>query len=168
MSEDFDPSTTGEKMVQVVRNARGQFAKGSIANPAGRPRSARSKTTQIAEDMLAENAPVLVQHAINVALGEQGGPTLRALLPFLVAANRERPITFSLPELRQPSDALRALDSISAGIAAGELTDGEAKMLADLVGRFIEAFRIVDLNDRLLAVEQRVKDSQPKPPLSNR
>jgi hypothetical protein len=155
-------------MDQVIRNARGQFEKGSIANPTGRPRSARSKTTQVAEDMLAENAPVLVQHAINVALGDHGGPTLRALLPFLVAANRERPITFSLPELRQPADALQALDAISAGIAAGELTDREAKMLTDLVGRFIEAFRVVELHDRLLAIEQRVKDSQPTPPLSNR
>jgi hypothetical protein len=111
--------------------------------------------------MLAENAPVLVQHAIDVALGDQGGPTLRALLPFLVAANRERPITSGLPELRQPADALRALDAIAARIAAGELTEGEAKALTDLVAHFIDAFRNVDLNDRLVALEQRLKGAQP-------
>jgi hypothetical protein len=151
-----DPANTGQKLNQ--RNGRGQFIKGSRANPRGKPRGARHRTTKIAESALAANAKDLLDHAIELALGDRGGPTLRALLPFLIAPERNRPMTFTLPELKEPGDSLRALDAIAAGIATGQLTETEATALVGLVGRFIDAIQISDHDKRLEALEQQSKE----------
>jgi hypothetical protein len=78
---------------------------------------------------------------------------LRALLPFLVAPHSERPLVFELPPLESPSDAKRAMDAIAVGLAAGDLTESEAATLAGVVGKFIEALKVTDLEARLLALE---------------
>jgi hypothetical protein len=150
-----DPANTGQKLDQ--RNGRGQFLKGARGNPRGKPRGARHRTTKIAETALAANAKDLLDHAIKLALGDRGGPTLRALLPFLIAPERNRPMHFVLPELKDPASALQALDSVSAGIAAGQLTETEATALVGIVGRFMDAIKLTDLDQRLSALEQQGK-----------
>ena len=151
-----DPSNSGSKLAEQ-RNARGQFVKGARGNPRGKPRGARHRTTKIAETALAANAKDLLEHAIKLALGDRGAPTLRALLPFLIAPERVRPMTFVLPELKAPADALQALDAIAAGIAAGQLTETEATALVGLVGRFMDAIKLTDIDGRLLAIELEQK-----------
>jgi hypothetical protein len=145
------PANTGEKLDD--RNARGQFVKGARGNPRGKPRGARHRTTIIAETILAKRSRELLERAVEAALGDRGGPTLRALLPFIVAPHTARPLVFELPPLDAPSDAKRAMDAIAVGLREGRLTESETSTLAAVVGKFIDAMKIVDVEARLLALE---------------
>jgi hypothetical protein len=160
IAETEDPSNTGQKLVE--RNVRGQFVKGARGNPRGKPRGARHRTTRIAESILATNAKGLLQRAVDLALGDRGGPTLRALLPFLVAPHRDRPIVFELPPLTTISDSLRALDAIAAGLATGQLTAAEADALTSIVGRYIDATEAIELKARVDALELRLQQGVSK------
>jgi hypothetical protein len=61
---------------------------------------------------------------------------------------KSRPITFKLPELRTVSDALSAISLIIEGVAAGEILADEAQSLTNMVGVFIKALEISDLEDK--------------------
>lgn len=150
--ERSPPSNTGQKL-DDGRDTRGRFVKGARGNPRGKPRGTRHRTTVIAETILAKRSKELLERTVEVALGDRGGPTLRALLPFLVAPHTERPLVFELPPLEAPSDAKAAMDTISIGLAEGRLTESEVAALTGVVGRFIEAIKVTDLESRLLALE---------------
>ncbi|HZU90020.1 MAG TPA: hypothetical protein VE993_12250, partial [Stellaceae bacterium] len=51
-----------------------------------------------------------------------------------VAARRDRPVPVAMPALGEPVDVASALDAITAAVAEGEITPGEAVAL----GRFVD------------------------------
>jgi hypothetical protein len=116
---------------QAVRTADGRFAKGSSGNPAGRPPGLRNHATRIAELVLDGAAEALTRKAVDLAL--EGDPAaLRLCLERIVATRRDRPVP--MPALGEPVDVASALDAITAAVAEGEITPGEAVAL----GRFVD------------------------------
>jgi hypothetical protein len=79
------------------------------------------------------------------------------LLLALLKAHRpprpERPVRFQLPALRSAADAASAMAALTAGVAAGEVTPGEAVELSKLVEAYIRALEAGEFDQRLRAIE---------------
>jgi Family of unknown function (DUF5681) len=130
------------------RGAGRQFAKGSSGNPGGRPPGARNKATLAAEALLDGEAEGLARRAVEVVLG--GDPlALRLCLYRVMPRRRERAVAFCLPPIvavnqigdnggPSPRELSLALNAVTAAMAAGEITPGEATV-ADVVDRFVHA-----------------------------
>jgi hypothetical protein len=138
------------------------FAKGRSGNPAGRPVGARHKTTIAAEALLDGEAEALTRKAIEAALG--GDMTaLRLCLDRILPPRRERPIKFELPPLRSAEGASAAMAAITAAVAAGELSLGEAESAAKLVELYLRTLETAEYERRLRALEQAANAKKRRP-----
>jgi hypothetical protein len=133
------------------------FAKGESGNPAGKPRGARHKATLAAEVLFDGEAEGLTRKAIELALGGDA-MALRLCLERILPVRRERPVHFDLPPLQSAADAGAGLAAITAAVAAGELTPGEARELAQLVDAFVKALERTDFEQRLRVLENKTRD----------
>ena len=144
----------------TATNQRGRpFAKGESGNPAGKPRGARNRATLAAEALLDGESEALARKAIELALSGDV-IALRLCIERIVPRRNDRPIQFALPELHVAADAIKAVGAIADGVARGELSDSEARSLVALVDCFRETLSIVDLDQRLAAVEQHLSRRQ--------
>jgi hypothetical protein len=66
---------------------------------------------------------------------------------------RERSVRFQLPALHSEVDAAGAMASITAAVAVGEITPGEAAALSRLVETYMRAIKVSELDKRLGALE---------------
>jgi hypothetical protein len=140
------PENTGRKQ-------DGRFREGISGNPAGRPKGARNRETRLAEALLDEEAVALMRKAIDLA--KAGDITaLRLCLERLIPRRVERPIEFELPTISEPKDAVAALSQITEGVGRGELTANEAHALVALVEATIKTIEVLDLDQRLAALEE--------------
>jgi len=80
---------------------------------------------------------------------------LRLCLDRILAPRRERTVRFALPPVRSAADLAAALEAITAAVAEGELTTGEAFELSQVVQTFINAIEASDFERRLQLVESR-------------
>jgi len=138
-----------------ARNQRGRpFVKGQSGCPAGKPKGARHRTTLAAEALLDGEAEVLTRKAIELALAGDS-PALRLCLDRILPPRRERPVRFALPLLEGAGDAVAAMAAITAAVAAGEISPGEATELSRLVQGYVVALEARDFDQRLRAIEAR-------------
>jgi hypothetical protein len=80
---------------------------------------------------------------------------LLALLKAHRPPRRERSVRFELPPLRSAADAASAMAAITAGVASGDVTPGEAAELSKLVEAFVAALEAREFDQRLRAIEER-------------
>lgn len=130
------------------------FAKGTSGNPSGKPKGARHRSTLAAEALLEGEAEALTRKAVELALA---GDTvaLRLCLDRLVPPRRDRPVLFELPPLATAADAPKALATITAAVASGDLTPAEAGDLSALVERFVRAVEAAELEVRISELERK-------------
>jgi Family of unknown function (DUF5681) len=145
----------------TARNQRGRpFVKGQSGCPAGKPKGARHRTTLAAEALLDGEAEALTRKVIELALS--GDCTaLRLCLDRILPARRERPVGFVLPPLEGPGDAVGAMAAITAAVAAGEISPGEATELSKLVQSYVVALEASEFDQRLRAIEARSNAKRP-------
>jgi hypothetical protein len=86
---------------------------------------------------------------------------LRLCLARILPPVKSRPISFKLPPLHTVSDALNAITSIIQGVTSGEILVDEAEALTGMVGTFMKALEITNLEDRLTALEQASASGKP-------
>jgi len=134
----------------AVTAARGRpFRKGQSGNPAGRPPGARNRATQNAELLLEGEAEALTRKAVELAL--DGDPwALRLCLDRIIAPRRERSIQLALPPIDSAADIAGAMAAITAAVARGNITPGEALELTQVVETFIRAIEKSDFERRRL------------------
>jgi Family of unknown function (DUF5681) len=134
--------------------ARGRpFAKGQSGNPRGRPAGSRNKATTAAALLLDGQSEALTGKAVELALA--GDPTaLRLCLDRILPPCRERAIKFDLPSIESAADIAAAMKAVTAALAGGIITPGEAETIARLVDTFIRAIETSDFERRLKAIEQ--------------
>ncbi len=109
-----------------------------------RPSGTRTRTTRAAEALLGGEAETLTHKAVKLALA--GDTTaLRLCLERIAPPWRRAPILVSLPELRNSSGALTAINHIVQAVARGELTPDEGSRQAMRVEAI---FRDVDPDGR--------------------
>ena len=95
--------------------------------------------------------------AIRVDEPDHGDPALVPHRP----PRRERSVRFQLPTLRSAADAASAMAALTAGVAAGEITPGEAAEFSKLVEAYIKALEAGEFDQRLRAVEARNDATRP-------
>jgi hypothetical protein len=124
------------------------------ANPNGRPRGSRNKTTLVCEALLEGEAEAIVKKA--VALAKKGDVgMIRVLLGFILPAKRDRHLTITLPPIETAQDALMVSRAIVEGVASGELSPAEGADMSKALETHIKLFEVVDLEQRLEALEQQ-------------
>src|SRR5258705_5212942 len=139
---------------QPGRGSGRRFRPGQSGNPAGKPKGARSRVTCLAKSLLDGEAEALTRKAVELAFG--GDPvTLRLCLERIVPPRRERPVQFPLPALGSANDAAAAMAAITAAVAGGELTPGEAGDLSKLVDSYVRAIEVGDFERRIAALEEK-------------
>src|SRR5579872_3927945 len=114
------------EIVQKQRKPRGEgrrWQRGQSGNPAGRAPGTRNRATVLAEALFDGEAETLVRKAVTMAL--DGDPAaMRLCISRIMSPRRDRPVRFALPPLATAADASRALASIAAAVAGGEIAPG--------------------------------------------
>ena len=114
------------------------FEKGRSGNPAGRRPGSRNKATLAAAALLAEESEALTRKAFELALA--GDPTaLRLCIERLLPPCRERAVKFILPPIENTDDISAAMQAVTAALARGDITPGEAATIAAVVETFARA-----------------------------
>jgi hypothetical protein len=90
-----------------------------------------------------------------IAIRRYSDNLLLALLKAHRPPRRERSVRFQLPSLRSASDAASAMAALTAGVAAGEVTPGEAAEFSKLVEAFVRALEASEFDLRLRAIEAK-------------
>jgi hypothetical protein len=108
------------------------FNKGTSGNPRGRPKGSRNLATVRADELFEQmlfgedkKADAIIAKTISMA--EEGDTAcIRLCLDRIAPPRKDRPVCFTLPEMREARDALNASIAIVSGVASGELTPSEA------------------------------------------
>jgi hypothetical protein len=137
-------------------NVRGRpFHKGRSGNPAGRRPGSRNKATIAAARLLAGEAEGLTRKAVEAAFA--GDPmALRLCVERLLPVYRERAVKFKLPPIESPADIAACMKAVTAALAKGEITPGEAGRIASVVDTFVRAIETSDFEQRLQELEVTV------------
>jgi hypothetical protein len=145
---------TADNTEEKQRKGR-RFPKGVSGNPQGRPVGARNKATLAMEALLDGEAETITRTAIDKA--KEGDTTaLRLCLERILPPRKDRPVSFSLPQLGTVTDAPAATAAIVAAVASADITVSEASELAKLVDTYVRAVEASDLDKRLRAIEEKM------------
>ena len=130
-----------------------KFEKGQSGNPKGRPKGVRNKTTLAVEALLEGEAEAITRKAIEKA--KDGDMTaIRICLDRLAPPAKDRPVSFTFPQMEKAADAVTAASAILEAVAAGELTPGEANELMKIIESYTSTLQVFDFEDRLERLEQ--------------
>jgi hypothetical protein len=136
-----------------------KFQPGRSGNPKGRPRGARSKSTQLVEKLIAGHVQD-VKDIIKVTVEQaKAGESwaVREILSRLWPVPRSRTVAFDLREIRNQHDVVDANNDILAAVAAGRLSADEASALADIIAAQSKALASAELLDLAADGEEPLK-----------
>jgi hypothetical protein len=126
------------------------FVKGRSGNPTGRRYGSRNKKTLAAAVLLDGESEALTRKAVELAL--VGDPTaLRLCIERILPPCRERSVSFELPPIETAADVSAAMNAVTAAVARGIITPGEAERIANVVETFARA--IATTKRREIAVD---------------
>ncbi len=128
---------------------------GVSGNPAGKPKGAKHKTTVAIEALLDGEAETITRKAIEAA---KGGDmmAIRLCLDRVCPPRKERSVSFDMPKLETPADAMAVISAIAHALADGDLTPGEAATSASVIGHFTKAAETVQLEERIARLEAAI------------
>ena len=128
------------------RDGSGRFAAG---NP-GKPRGTRNRMSAAAEAIVDDGVGDVAQKCVEMAKAGDVG-CIRALLRLRIPALRERSVQqpIELPKLETAQDTLQGIEAA----ARAEIDADQARALTAVVTAFQQAFQIVDLDERIGALE---------------
>ncbi len=130
-----------------------QFKKGQSGNPNGRPKGARNVTTRAVEALLEGEAVALTRVAIKKGL-EGDTTALRLCLDRICPPRKDRPIELDIPATTTAQGLVKAMGTIIAATAAGEITPTEGTALASLIDAQRRTTETENLERRIAALEQ--------------
>jgi hypothetical protein len=128
------------------------FPRGRSGNPAGRRFGSRNKATMAALALLAGEAEALTRRAVELALAGDA-TALRLCLERLLPCDRA--VEFALPPIGSAADVAAAMGAVTAALADGLITPGEAEAVARVVTTFVRTIETSDFDRRLHLLEER-------------
>jgi hypothetical protein len=141
-------------MAEPRKNAQTTRGKPFPPGNPGRPKGARHKVTTLAEKLMSDDAEGVVKAIIDAAkAGDMAAAKI--VLDRLAPPRRDRPVSFSLPEIKTAGDAAKAVAAIVAAVAAGILSPPEGEAVSSLVERYVRIVETTDFERRLAAVERQ-------------
>src|SRR6202167_2469107 len=145
---------TADNTAKKQRRGR-PFSKGASGNPGGRPAGTRNKALLAIEALLDGEAEAITRIAVEKA--KEGDATaLRLCLERILPPRKDRPVSFSLPQLVAVTDAPAATAAIVAAVASADITVSEGSELSRLVDTYVRAVEASDLDKRLRAIEEKM------------
>ena len=128
---------TDHRLQKQRRRGPGRpFEKGRSGNPAGRPVGSRNRVARSAESLLQGEAEALTRKVLALAL-DGDAAALRLCLERLVPPRRDRTVRLRLPRIRNAAGVESTMAAITAAVARGVITPGEAAEL----GRLTETYQ---------------------------
>ena len=148
IEQQSPPEDTGRKQKKP------QFQPGRSGNPRGRPPGSRNKTTRAIDALFDGEAEALTRKAIELA---KAGDlvALRLCLDRICPPRKDRPVPFSLPELRTAEDAKLAASALLKAVADGELTPSEASEIGRLLDSYTRILEREEFEKRLIRLEEK-------------
>ena len=136
------------RSMKYGRNTDGSFASGN----AGKPKGSRNKATVAIESLLAGQAEALTQKAISSALT---GDTvaLKLCMDRIAPSPKDKPISFSLPDIHCARDASKAAGGILTAVGNGDITPIEATRVMGLIDSYRRTLELTEIEHRLSALE---------------
>jgi hypothetical protein len=128
------------------------WKKGQSGNPAGRPQGSRNRATLAIEALLDSEGETLTRKAIEMAKGGDA-TAMRLCLDRIVSPRKDRPIKFELPVIENAADATKASAAIVSGVAAGDITPGEASELSKVIESHVRVLEANEFSERLRQLE---------------
>lgn len=145
-----DPMPDTDKTDEKQRGR--PFEKGTSGNPSGRPKGSRNATTLALEALLDGQAQTLTQKAIDLALTGDI-PALRLCLDRILPPRKDRPVSFTLPEITSAQDAAAVVSAVLTAVAAGEITPADAAAVGKLIDSYVKSYETAELAERLERLE---------------
>ena len=135
------------------RNTDGSFTSGN----AGKPRGSRNKATVAIESLLEGQAEALTQKAISSALTGDA-VALKLCMDRIAPSPKDKPISFSLPDMHCVRDASEAAGGILRAAGKGYITKGyitpiEATRVMGLIDSYRRTLELTEIEHRLSALE---------------
>jgi hypothetical protein len=152
-------SDEGEQTPKGRDPATGRWLPGHAPPGAGRPRGARHRATMAAEALLDGEAAALTRKAIEKAK-EGDSVALRLCLERILPPRKDRPVQIELPKLTSAADATNALALVAAKVAEGEVTPDEGASINGVIGGYLKAVEITDIERRLAELERKAGDGK--------
>jgi len=134
------------------------FKKGQSGNPAGKPKGAKDKRTELRE-LLKPHAAKLVQKVVDLALAGDVS-ALRICIDRIIPPVRENRLSIALPVVKDVAGCTAAQAKVLKAVTAGELLPGEAESLSALIENQRRGLESHDLAARVLALEEKSKPNQ--------
>ncbi len=104
------------------------------------------------EKLLADDAEAVARSVIAAArAGDMSAA--RIVLDRLCPVRRDQPIEIDLPSITGASDALAAMGVVLDAVAEGSLTPSEGEAVTSLLGSYLSAIEINDLEARISRLE---------------
>ena len=130
------------------------FKPGQSGNPAGRPVGSRNSASIAMDALLDGEAKAITDKCIEMAKAGDSA-ALRLCMERLVPPRKDRVVCFEIPPLERPSDCIPIMAAIMRGVAAGDLTPGEAAALSKILDSYTRAVELADLAERVTKLEQQ-------------
>ena len=118
----------------------------------GRPRGSRNKTTEICQQLLAENAELLTRKYIVMA-AKGDAAAMRVCMDRLMPLRRAQPVRFRMGGVGAAAEISQALQTILSEVAAGRLTPEEGQQVSSLLEMRRRALETEAIEQRLAALE---------------
>ena len=94
----------------------------------------------------------MTQKAIDLALTGDI-PALRLCLDRILPPRKDRPVTFTLPEIKSAQDAAAVVSAVLTAVASGEITPTDAAEVGKLIDSYVKAYETAELTERLERLE---------------
>ena len=142
---------------KAAQKSRGRpFVSGKSGNPQGRPRGSLNQTTRAAQVILDGEGEALTRKAVELARAGNV-VALRLCLERLLPPRKDRPITFTLPPIKEVEDLPKALGAVLQAVAQGEITPSEGQTLTQMIEAYRKGFEATDLEARVTALEKGLR-----------
>jgi hypothetical protein len=120
------PANAGQKQ------GGGRFQPGQSGNPAGKRPGTRAAATLLAEKLMQEDLPKIVEAVIKAA-GEGDMTAARIVLDRVAPIRRGRIIEVKVPAITDADSIGKAFNAVFETLASGTITIEEARSLAELI-----------------------------------
>lgn len=141
-----------------LKKPRGKpFAKGVSGNPAGRPQGARNRSTAL-RDLISDDQSEAILNTMIKAAMDGNLTAARYLLDRVAPASHSQSIMIDLPPIETVEAGAQAIDATLKAVGQGDITLNEAKEIIELIKDRIKLIETVGFEQRLLKVEQEIRD----------
>ena len=136
------------------RKPDGTFKQGvASANPEGRPKGSRNKTTLAAQALLEGEIETITSKVIDLAkAGDMAA--IKLVLERILPPRKDSPITVELPSIATAEDTAKATYAILQAVSYGDITLSEGQALMAMIEQLRKTIETHGLEQRITQLEQ--------------